>query len=238
MKPGIIDCHSHILPRVDDGSAALDESIALMRMEAEQGIEQVLATPHFYAKWDRPESFLERRAAAEVTLRAETDKLPGLPKIILGAEVAYFPGMSETEWLPELTIAGGNAILVEMPAAPWTDSMYLELEQIWEMRKIVPVIAHIDRYIRPLRSFRIPERLAELTVLVQANTHFFLNRTTSAMAMRMLKANQIHLLGSDCHNTLDRPPNLGRAIQRIEAKLGQPVLERICKHQRKILDIT
>lgn len=236
MKHGIIDCHSHILPCVDDGSAALDESIALLRMEAEQGIELVLATPHFYAKWDRPESFLERRAAAEVALRAETDKLPGLPKILSGAEVAYFRGMSESEWLPELTV--GNAILVEMPAAPWTDSMYLELERIWEIRKIVPVIAHIDRYIRPLRTYGILERLADLPVLVQANSHFFLNRTTSTMAMRLLKSNQIHLLGSDCHNTLDRPPNLGRAIQRIESKLGQPVLERICKYQRKILDIT
>lgn len=46
---GIMDFHSHILPGIDDGSASLEESIAMLRMEAEQGITHVIATPHFYA---------------------------------------------------------------------------------------------------------------------------------------------------------------------------------------------
>ena len=66
---GIIDFHSHILPGIDDGSRSVEESIALLQKEAEQGISHVVATPHFYPQLDTPERFLKRRAEAEAALR-------------------------------------------------------------------------------------------------------------------------------------------------------------------------
>ena len=65
----IIDFHSHILPGIDDGSRNVEESIALLRKEAEQGITHVIATPHFYPQHDTPERFLKRRNEAETVLR-------------------------------------------------------------------------------------------------------------------------------------------------------------------------
>ena len=50
----MVDFHSHILPGIDDGSASLEESIELLKREAEQGINHVVATPHFYAQHDTP----------------------------------------------------------------------------------------------------------------------------------------------------------------------------------------
>ena len=67
--PMVVDFHSHLLPLVDDGSKSIDESIALLRMEAEQGIRRVIATPHFYPQHDSPERFLKRREMAERELR-------------------------------------------------------------------------------------------------------------------------------------------------------------------------
>ena len=67
----IIDFHTHVLPGIDDGSCNVEESIALLRKEAEQGITHVIATPHFYPRYDTPEHFLERRAEAEAILREE-----------------------------------------------------------------------------------------------------------------------------------------------------------------------
>ena len=43
----MIDFHSHILPEVDDGSASVEESAALLSMLSEQGVDVVAATPHF-----------------------------------------------------------------------------------------------------------------------------------------------------------------------------------------------
>ena len=234
---GIIDFHSHILPGIDDGSANLEESVAMLQAEAAQGITRVLATPHFYAQHHKPERFLEKRAQAEERLRQEMTRHSGLPEVSIGAEVYYFSGISHCDALSELTIDKKRYILIEMPLPPWNERMYRELEGIWIKQGLIPVVAHIDRYIAPLRTHKIPQRLAELPVLVQANASFFTDRSTRRMALRMLRQGGIHLLGSDCHNLSDRAPNLGSALQIIEDQLGPRAIAEICAHQDEVLNI-
>lgn len=224
---GIVDFHSHILPGIDDGSASVAESIEMLKREAAQGITHVVATPHFYARHDSPERFLARRGEAEVRLREEMEKHAGLPRLSVGAEVYYFPGISESDALYQLTIDEKNSILLEMPQAAWTKHMYGEMEAIAVRRGFTTIIAHVDRYIAPFRTHGIPDRLAELPVLVQANAEFFLQRYTARMALRMLKEDRIHLLGSDCHNLSSRAPNLGAAAAYIEKHLGTGALDRV-----------
>lgn len=231
----LIDAHSHILPGIDDGSKSLEQSIAMLRMEAEQGIKQVVATPHFYPQHDSPERFLARRAKAEEKLREEMEKYVGLPELFIGAEVYYFNRMSESDIISELTIAEKGCILIEMPHAPWSESMYRELENIYIKRGLIPVVAHIDRYIGRFRTFGIPRRLAELPVMIQANAEFFLDRSTSAMALRMLKQGRIHFLGSDCHNLDSRKPNMKGALDLIVKRLGEDALSRINSHGKDLL---
>lgn len=209
----------------------------MLRMEAEQGVTRVVATPHFYPRYDDPVSFLERRARSEQLLREEMEKHTGLPTLLVGAEVFFFRGMSESEFLPRLTIGGKGCMLIEMPPAPWPEAFYRELEAIWARWRILPIIAHIDRYIGPLRTHGIPERLSRLPVFVQANAEFFLSRSTAAMACRMLGAGQIQLLGSDCHDQAVRKPNLGAAAKYIERKAGSGVLSMICECEHRILDM-
>lgn len=229
------DFHSHILPGIDDGSSSVEESVAMLRMEAKQGIGCVVATPHFYARHDDPERFLVRRAAAMERLQMETVWQEGLPQILLGAEVHYFPGMSDSEALAGLTIDKKRCILIEMPPAPWTPQMYRELEWVYTKQGLTPIIAHLDRYISPFRAHGIPARLEELPVLVQANASFFLRSSTASFALRLLRQGKIHLLGSDCHNLTDRAPNLGAAAQAIERRLGHAALEWIQSQEQQVL---
>lgn len=229
----ITDFHSHILPGIDDGSASVEQSIAMLSMEAAQGIDHVVATPHFYPQQDSPGAFLERRNRAEDLLRCEMCKYPNLPELSVGAEVYFFSGISGAEDLNLLTIDFGRYMLLEMPQPPWTNSMYQEVEKIVKRQDITPIMAHIDRYIRPYQTYHIPEKLSNLPVLVQANASFFLRKSTRRMAMRMLKQGQIHLLGSDCHNLDTRPPNLGDASREIMRELSYDVLRKIecCQKQ-------
>lgn len=228
-----VDFHSHVLPGIDDGSTSVEESVAMLRLEGAQGIRHVVATPHFYPGQDTPERFLQRRARAAQALAGYAE----LPKLTLGAEVYFFRGMSESDALRELTIGQSRYILIEMPPAPWSQDLYRELEAVRARQGITPVIAHIDRYIGPFRTYGIPERLAQMPVLVQANAEFFLDRGTAGMALRMLKGNQIQVLGSDCHDLADRKPNLGDAVQRIRRKLGTDVLETIREYENQILKV-
>lgn len=232
----IVDCHSHILPELDDGSRSLKESLAMLQQEARQDIRHVIATPHFYARRDNPETFLRERARAAQVLRQVLARFSNAPKLYVGAEVHFFHGMSESDILTELTIDKKGCILVEMPYGKWTADMYRELENIWVRQGLKPVIAHVDRYIHPLKTRQIPEQLAQLPVLVQANADFFLNRATAGFALRLLKADRIHLLGSDCHNLTDRAPNLGDAVDVVRRHLGEDAVHRLNRHAAAVLE--
>ena len=231
---GIIDFHSHVLPGIDDGSASLEESVALLREEVKQGISHVVATPHFYPRYDDPARFFADRREAERQLRQEMEFHLNLPELTVGAEVHFFPGISHSEVLEGLTIGENRCILIEMPGSPWTDGMYRELEEIPARQGLIPIIAHVDRYISPLRTHGIPDRLASLPVLVQANASFFLRSSTRSLALKLLRQDKIHLLGSDCHNLITRPPLLGDAVEVIRQRLGEEALERICSYQREL----
>lgn len=231
----IIDFHTHILPGIDDGSSSSKESVAMLEMEKAQGIKCVVATPHFYPHKDTPEHFLNRRKRAEERLRSAIQGNADLPQLIVGAEVFFFSGISNSDAITELTIGKNRYILIEMGAPPWTDHVYCELQELCVRHDMIPIIAHIDRYITPFQTHGILRRLSELPVLVQANSSFFLRRSTRAMALRMLRNDQIHLLGSDCHNLSSRSPNLGDALNVIKNSLGQDAVERICNYQRMVL---
>ena len=215
----LIDFHSHVLPGIDDGSDSVDTSIAMLRMEAEQGVTHVVATPHFYPHRDRPEEFLARRSRAEEKLRREMAKHNDLPQ------------------LPLLTFGKKECIMIEMPQSSWTEAMYQELRQVHGQLGLVPVIAHVDRYLSALRNPCLMKRLEAMPVIVQANASFFLGKGTACQALRMVKAGKIHLLGSDCHNLQDRCPNLGAAVQRIREYAGEQYVEEICSCGRSLLNV-
>lgn len=233
----LTDFHSHILPGVDDGSSSVEESLAMLRLQKTQGILRVVATPHFYARYENPKAFLEKRDNAEKQLYQAISEESIFPKIEIGAEVYFFRGISESEFLQDLTIRNKSCILIEMPPPPWSERMYRELEEIWTRRGITPIIAHIDRYISPLKTHGIPQCLSQLPVLVQANANFFLSRRTTGMAMKMLKSDQIHILGSDCHNISSRKPNLGAAVELIERKQGRETIMRLRAYESMVLDV-
>ena len=228
---GIVDFHSHVLPGIDDGSRSVEESVAMLRAEAEQGVSHVIATPHFYPRHDTPDHFLRKRREAEIRLREEMGKHSDLPALSVGAEVYYYPGIGNSEVMSELTINNKKCILIEMPMPPWTEVMYRDLEDLYTKQGLIPIVAHVDRYMGRFRTFGIPKRLAELPVLVQANAEAFLKKSSSAVAFRMLKQNNIHLLGSDCHNMDSRKPNLRAAFELIERRMGAAPLTKIGEFQ-------
>lgn len=230
----LTDFHSHVLPGIDDGSASIEESIAMLKLEAQQGVTRVVATPHFYPETDSPDRFLQRRNAAYARLAQAMAEETGLPEIILGAEVTYFRGISNCEVLSDLQIGSTGYVLVEMPYGGWPSYAYRELEELGNKQNLTPIIAHVDRYLGWLDSRKIMDRLSRIPVLVQANSSFFLHPSTRGKALQLLKKGQIQLLGSDCHNLTDRKPNLAEAVARIRKKLGESALAYIHDNENSV----
>ena len=134
----MIDFHTHILPGMDDGSQATHESLQMLTLESEQGAQEILLTPHFYAHFDKISSFLERR---EYSFRKLTKALNehdmGTPlSLRKGAEVYYFPGIGDAKQIRELTIEGTDILLLEMPFAQWTDEIYVDVKKLIEKQKL------------------------------------------------------------------------------------------------------
>ena len=48
----LIDIHTHILYGVDDGAKDINDSMGLLDEEREQGVDQVILTPHYGPKLD------------------------------------------------------------------------------------------------------------------------------------------------------------------------------------------
>ena len=50
----MIDLHTHILPDIDDGARDVETSLALIKAEKEQGVKEIVFTPHYYGKKTSP----------------------------------------------------------------------------------------------------------------------------------------------------------------------------------------
>lgn len=207
----MIDFHSHFLPDMDDGSDSIETSLAMLHESWRQGVRLMFATPHFYAEEDDPESFLARRSEAYARVREaiEARQDSEIPDILLGAEIYYFPGISVSEELRALSMGTTPFLLIEPPMIPWGNSMLDEIELTGENLHCIPVIAHVDRYMRMLRDASLFDRLRDRRILIQVNASFFVH--DSVRALELLRQNRIHFIGSDCHNMDERAPNMGSA---------------------------
>jgi len=229
----MIDWHTHILHNMDDGSRNLDESIALLKKLSEQNVDTVIATPHFYANDESVESFLERRKKSFGEL---SEKLfENAPQIKLGAEVRYYPGISRMDGLDKLCIEGSNILLLEMSFSKWTEYIIKELIELSSSGKFKLVLAHIERYMK-FQSENVWKRLYENGVIMQVNASFFNDFFTRRKALNLLKNEKIHFIGSDCHNMVNRAPEIGKAYSFIEKKLGNYFLVAFNKYGKSILE--
>lgn len=220
----MLDVHTHILPGIDDGSRSVEQSLTMLRAEAEQGMKTVMLTPHYRATRESPAEFAGRRAAAEARLREAVGDQEGLPALYCGAEVEFFEGLSHVEELEPLCIGGGSVMLIEMPFCPWNRRMLAEISALQQHRGIQPILAHIERY----RSFQpkgLWEELSDRGVWLQCNTSFFRRWQTSRIAMSMLKRRLVDFVATDSHDPERRAPDLGAAMEKIGAKLGREALD-------------
>lgn len=220
----MIDLHSHILPQIDDGSQSVEESLAMLNMLKEQGVQAIALTPHFYANSTTVEEFVEKRGAAYSLVRkAFTEEAP---RLLLGAEVRYYEGISKLSGLKKLCIDDSRLLLLEMPFTKWTDYTISELFEMSRSGDYRIVLAHIERYY-DLQDRGVWYGLAENEVLFQVNASTFTSLRTRRKAFNLLKNGFVHFLGSDCHGVEVRPPLIRPAYDLVHKKLGDDLMSRM-----------
>ena len=224
---GWIDLHSHILPQLDDGSDSVEMSLAMLYQMAEQGVDVVCATSHYYAKYNSIPAFCERRA--EALERLSSVLTAELPRVLPAAEVAYFPHMEEQDLTP-LCIQGTRTLMLEMPFADWTGLQLETVEALVLDCRYDVVLVHPERFCFSKSNKHKLEKLAELPIGLQVNAGSLLRWGTRRLALDILQMAHMPLLGSDCHNLTSRPPNLKEGRKVVMQKLGEVFLKKIDRY--------
>lgn len=211
------DLHTHILPGVDDGAQSVKEALEMLQAQADQGVDTVALTPHYYGREESIQDFLTRRDAAFAQL-SQAAQGKNVPKMILGAEVAWMPDMAEWPEIEKLCYQGTRTLLVELPVATWTDTTFRQLYKLENRWGITPIIAHFDRYFYCQKERNI-HRLLETGYPVQISAESICRPFIRWKPMSILKYCD-GILISDCHNMTERRPNISNAIRVIIQKLG------------------
>ena len=235
------DLHTHILPGIDDGAKTVEESLQLLRMERSQGVDAVVLTPHFYRDQENPKRFLQRRREAVIALGSRVLELPeeernALPRMFLGAEVAWWPTLAEWDELPELCIGETKNLLLELPFTGWNDKLINQLHEFYGRTGITPVIAHLERYLK-LQKAEYIEEILSLGFPVQISADMLLRPLARGRALKLLRQARVGVLASDCHNGESRVPHLAQAMQVVSRKLGAAEAERIQVETDRLLSL-
>lgn len=228
----MIDFHSHVLPKMDDGSSNVEESIQMLEMLWAQGVKKVVATPHFVANSESIDKFLQRRQKSYEMLCEKAND--NLPKMVLGAEVEYYSGIGRMENLDKLCIEGTSILLLEMPFVRWTEYTVRELEEISATKNVTVVLAHVERYIAK-NGINVLHRLYQNGIFMQVNAECFETFLVRRKICRLFENGAIRFLGSDCHNTTSRKPQIYKAFDFLKKKYGEEFINQFNEYGSSIL---
>ena len=190
-----IDFHAHILPGADHGCKDLSMSMQQLALAQKAGIDQIIATPHFYPQNESCADFLARREQAFAQLR-QAIKGKQLPKVLLGAEVQLHLGLERVEGLEQLCIQGTNVLLLELPPNFSVRKHDQTIDALLYERKLKVVLAHVDRYPALHIDF-----LLDFGCLAQLNASALCHMRSSRHCAPWIKSGSIAALGSDIHGT-------------------------------------
>ncbi|MGN0277176.1 MAG: tyrosine-protein phosphatase [Hominisplanchenecus sp.] len=208
----MIDIHTHIIPRIDDGSDSRADSLAMARMAAESGVTALVATPHCNMEgyYDNFNSGDLVRAFADLSglIREEGIPLEVLP----GMEIYYSQDLPRK--IKEKEVIGLNHsryYLVEFPFDISASRMQRNLNELLQMEQVIPVIAHPERYYCVQRDPQVLYSMVMDGCLTQVNKGSIAGKFGEepfVAAMELLEYNLVGCVASDAHTPYMRTTHM------------------------------
>ena len=214
----MIDIHTHVLAGLDDGARSLEQSVAMIRIAAESGTTDLVASPHANLDYPFDPERVEERLAE---LQQASDGV----RLHRGCDFhLYFDNIQDALAHPaKYTINHKRYLLVEFPdvlIAKSTPEVFAQLLQ----NGMTPIITH------PERNYLLHKRVAELEswidggCLVQVTGQSLLGRfgtEARGVAQQLMKRGLVHFIASDAHDEEDRTPRLDLAYNHVASRYGR-----------------
>ncbi len=221
----LVDIHSHVLYGMDDGAKTIEDSLAMLKVAAEAGTTDLVATPHASPtyKFD-PE--LIRARFAEV-------QAAGLGvRLYTGCDFHLsYDNIQDAIANPrKYTINQNRYLLVE-----FSDLLIFhntgEIFSRLQDAGMTPIITH------PERNELLRQRIEDIAGWVEAGAfvqvtgqslvgHF--GRRAAEVSETLLRRGLVHFIASDGHDLKHRPPRMDEAYQWLTERFGEHTAQMLC----------
>ena len=237
MGAGFIDIHCHILPGLDDGSPDMKQTIEMLRIAREDGIEAIVASPHVDGAYGKKNS----REGISQKIAYVKSKANGVA-LYPGADVHISRDILENARKGALPLINDrNYLLFELPSfvLPPLSEVGRIISGL-RLMGMVPIITHPERNLPILENVSILQRLLDLGARCQVTagsiTGKFGTRSQKA-CWKMIKKGHVHAVASDAHDIKGRPPVLSEAHAVVAKKFGPTMAERLfIQNPRRIVN--
>lgn len=233
----MIDIHSHILPKMDDGAADLSVALKMAKLAVKEGVTEIVATPHSYdgvyncqkaAILDACEKFSRELAAAGIALIVHP-----------GAEIRLTPETVALYDSGELLTMGDkeNAILLELPELFIQESVIKVIGELVE-RRLKVIIAHPERNLTIRKNTAITGELVKKGCMLQITAASLIG--TFGRPIKKLSEEIIHstdnvCVATDSHNVSSRPPKIKKAMKRLTGIKGDDFVAGMTERHTNLL---
>jgi protein-tyrosine phosphatase len=222
----LIDIHSHVLYGMDDGARTLEDSLAMLRMAAEHGTTDLVATPHANPTYrfdpDQIARQIEELSAA----------LDGAIRLYSGCDfhLSYENIQDAINHPQKYTIDHKCYLLVEFSDLLIFRNTADIFDRLIEAG-MIPVITH------PERNSLLRQRLVELAAWVEAGALVQVTaqsvigdfgRQAKEFCQVLLDRGLVHFVASDAHDCKHRPPRLDQARAWLAEQRGEALSEGLC----------
>lgn len=194
----IFDIHSHLLPGIDDGSPDMQASMQLVREQIEDGVTEMILTPHYRLDWfhEPKERVREVYDAFCAAMKAEGLEM----RTHLGQEAHDDPRMLQhvTDGRV-LTLSGTQYFLLELDWAKHNASI-VETVKEYVRAGFIPIIVHYERFL--YKTMEEVYALRDAGAIFQINAYSLLaaeSEENRDFALRMLDEGLVEFIATDYH---------------------------------------
>lgn len=223
---GLTDVHCHILPYVDDGAQNLAEAQAMLEMQKSQGVKTIYCTPHLRQEmFETPQEKVDEKFVQLEEIATEMQM-----KLFLSREYHCDEGLLQLLHKEQIRpLADGVHVLIEFSNRHCPEDIFRYLAAVKAVG-LVPVIAHIERYDCLLQEPFLVDQLIQKGAWTQMNTSAILGKEgwkRKLFCKKILKRDQVYLIGSDAHHADWRVPNMGECAKFLHRKLSEEQINRL-----------
>ena len=217
---GMIDLHCHILPMIDDGAQSLAEALEMARLACEDGVVQVVATPHDTGRDERWRGAREGVRALQEELTRREIPLQVLAGLEIRIDLDTHQQIRDERYL---TLNDSHYLLIELPFDYYP--LYVE-HVIFELllAGYTPILAHPERssFLEddPMKLFRLVQRGALVQVTTTSISGDF-GAGIRNFTRLLLEHGLVHIIASDAHGAALRPPVLSQAVETAAQWIGE-----------------